>query len=265
MSPCRCWFRGSGWHLSAVRFVVSFRRGRDRGFPRPRGGRAGPVTVESSLWRLPAIRKLVLLTLLGFTGFAATLASLPWWAVHGGASPSAAGLVTTVMLGVTVVVQFLVPDGGAPAGDGPHAGDRGLRVGCAVAAVSAEHGSGADAGGQRRPRHRIRGVDGHGAALTAVLAPPARHGEAVGLYGLASPRPTCWWCPGPWRWRRTSPSGRSSCWRLVRCWLFRSALAIGVDQQPTGRPRAGGPSRRGAGPRCCRRSSCWRSPWPAGE
>ncbi|HSU08262.1 MAG TPA: hypothetical protein VLK57_03595, partial [Pseudonocardia sp.] len=66
-------------------------------------------TVESSLWRLPAIRQLVVLTLLGFTGFAATLASLPWWAVHRGASPTAAGLVTTVMLGVTVVVQFLVP------------------------------------------------------------------------------------------------------------------------------------------------------------
>ena len=61
------------------------------------------------MWRLPAIRRLVVLTLLGFTGFAATLASLPWWAVRGGASAAAAGLVTTVMLGVTVVVQFLVP------------------------------------------------------------------------------------------------------------------------------------------------------------
>ena len=64
---------------------------------------------DSALWRLPAIRKLVVLALLGFTGFAGALASLPWWAVRGGASPSAAGLVTTVMLGVTVLAQFLVP------------------------------------------------------------------------------------------------------------------------------------------------------------
>ena len=57
----------------------------------------------------PAIRKLVLLTLLGFTGFAATLASLPWWTVRNGVPQSAAGLVTTVMLGVTLLAQFLVP------------------------------------------------------------------------------------------------------------------------------------------------------------
>jgi hypothetical protein len=55
--------------------------------------------------------------------------------------------------------------GGAPARDRPHAGDRRLRVGRAVAAVSGEHGSGADAGGQCRPWHRIRGADGPGGEL----------------------------------------------------------------------------------------------------
>jgi MFS family permease len=68
-----------------------------------------PWVAETSLWRLPAIRKLVVLTLLGFTGFTATLASLPWWAVQAGAPQSAAGLVTTVMMGVTVLAQVLVP------------------------------------------------------------------------------------------------------------------------------------------------------------
>ena len=88
---------------------MSFRRGVGRWFPVRQVDAPGRAAVESSLWRLPAIRELVLLTLLGFTGFSATLASLPWWAFRAGASPSAAGLVTTVMLGVTVVVQFLVP------------------------------------------------------------------------------------------------------------------------------------------------------------
>src|SRR6185295_8669574 len=108
----RCRWRLGGvatWqHLGGarrVRNVVSFGRGRWL----PARQAPSSSSVESSLWRLRTVRELVLLTLLGFTGFSATLASLPWWAVHGGASPSAAGLVTTVMLGVTVVVQFLVP------------------------------------------------------------------------------------------------------------------------------------------------------------
>ena len=89
-------------------------------------------------------------------------------------------------------------DGGAPVGDGPHVGGRGHRVGCAVSDVPAEHGSGADAGGQRRPRCRIRGVDGH----------------RVGFDGR--PRPAT----SSWRGRRSvrpggcraQPAGRARGW-----------------------------------------------------
>jgi predicted MFS family arabinose efflux permease len=148
------------------------------------------------LWRIPAIRTLVLLTLLGFTGFAATLASLPWWAVHGGASPSAAGLVTTVMLGVTVLVQFLVPAVERRIGTG-----RTLAIGLlALGAPSPLYLLSTDL----TPMLLVSAVRGIGfgvltvvgAALTAVLAPPARHGEAVGLYGLAVAVPNLLVVPG---------------------------------------------------------------------
>jgi predicted MFS family arabinose efflux permease len=145
---------------------------------------------------LPAIRELVLLSVLGFTGFSATLASLPWWAVHGGASPTAAGLVTTVMLGVTVVVQFLVPAVERRLGTG-----RTLAIGLlALGAPSPMYLLSTDLA----PMLVVSAVRGIGfgvltvigAALTAVLAPPARHGEAVGLYGLAVAAPNLLVVPG---------------------------------------------------------------------
>jgi predicted MFS family arabinose efflux permease len=155
-----------------------------------------PATTNSSLWRLPGIRKLVVLTLLGFTGFAATLASLPWWAVRGGASPSTAGLVTAVMLGVTVLVQFLVPTMERRLGVG-----RTLAIGVvALGAPSPLYLVSTDLA----PMLAVSAVRGIGfavltvigAALTAVLVPPARHGEAVGLYGLAIAAPNLLVTPG---------------------------------------------------------------------
>jgi predicted MFS family arabinose efflux permease len=148
------------------------------------------------LWRLQAIRELVLLTLLGFTGFAATLASLPWWAVHAGASPSAAGLVTTVMLGVTVVVQFFVPAVERRLGTG-----RTLAIGLlALGAPSAMYLLTTDLTSMLVVS-AVRGIGFGvltvvGSALTAVLAPPGRQGEAVGLYGLAVAAPNLLVVPG---------------------------------------------------------------------
>lgn len=192
----------------------------------------GRSTVEPSLLRLPGFRKLVLLTLLGFTGFAATLASLPWWAVHGGASPSSAGLVTTVMLGVTVVVQFFVPMVERLLGTG-----RTLAIGVlALGAPSPLYLLSTDL----VPMLAVSAVRGVGfgvltvvgAALTAVLAPPARHGEAVGLYGLAVAAPNLLVVPGA-----VALAQNVAFWPVVvlaTCPVLAVpfALMIGVDHQP---------------------------------
>ncbi len=175
---------------------MSFRRGVGGWFLARRVAASGRSTVESPLWRLQAIRELVLLTLLGFTGFAATLASLPWWAVHAGASPSAAGLVTTVMLGVTVVVQFFVPAVERRLGTG-----RTLAIGLlALGAPSAMYLLTTDLTSMLVVS-AVRGIGFGvltvvGSALTAVLAPPGRQGEAVGLYGLAVAAPNLLVVPG---------------------------------------------------------------------
>ena len=184
------------------------------------------------MWRLPAIRRLVVLTLLGFTGFAATLASLPWWAVRGGASPSAAGLVTTVMLGVTVVVQFLVPAVERRIGTG-----RTLAIGVlALGAPSPLYLLSTDLA----PMLAVSAVRGIGfgvltvlgSASTAVLAPPGRQGEAVGLYGLAIAAPNLLVVPGS-----VALAQNVAFWPVVvlaTCPVLAVpwALALGADHRP---------------------------------
>ena len=74
---------------------------------------------SESLWQLSAVRYLLAISVLGFASFCLTIASLPTWAVHGGATQATAGLVTTVMLGATVATQGLVPAMIARFGAGP--------------------------------------------------------------------------------------------------------------------------------------------------
>ena len=204
------------------------------------------LTAESPLWRLPAIRKLVLLTLLGFTGFAATLASLPWWAVQGGASPSAAGLVTTVMMGVTVVVQFLVP-----AMDRRFGAGRTLAIGVvALGAPSPFYLLSSDLA----PMLVVSAVRGVGfavltvvgAALTAMLAPTARHGEAVGLYGLAVAAPNLLVVPGAVALAQNVGFWPVAMLAAVPVLAAPLALTIGGDGQPRTGPAEAG-----------RRSAAW--------
>jgi predicted MFS family arabinose efflux permease len=190
------------------------------------------VSVEPGLWRSRAIRELVVLTLLGFTGYAATIASLPWWAVRGGASPTAAGLVTTVMLGATVVVQFLVPAVERRLGTG-----RTLAVGLlALGAPSLLYLLSTDLAALLLVS-AVRGVGFAvltviGATLTAVLAPPGRHGEAVGLYGLAIAAPNLVVVPGA-----VALAQNVAFWPvavLAACPVLAVplALAVGGDRRP---------------------------------
>lgn len=197
-------------------------------------------TADSSLLRLPAIRTLVLLTLLGFTGFAATLASLPWWAVRGGASPSAAGLVTTVMLGVTVVVQFLVPAVERRIGTG-----RALAIGLlALGAPSPLYLLSTDL----TPMLLVSAVRGIGfgvltvigSASAAVLAPPARRGEAVGLYGLAVAVPNVLVVPGAVALAQNVAFWPVVVLATVPVLAAPLAPALGADHRPQGvREKAG--------------------------
>ena len=124
-------------------------------------------------------------TTLGFTSFCLTLASLPVYAVAGGAAVSTAGLVTAVFLVVTVAVQVTIPALTARFGMGPvlvagllalglpsplYVLDDGLAWICVLSAV---RGAG------------FAVLTVLGATLAARLAPPERRGESVGLLGLA--------------------------------------------------------------------------------
>ncbi|HLS34530.1 MAG TPA: MFS transporter, partial [Brevibacterium sp.] len=65
--------------------------------------------MSGSVLRSPGMSLLVLMTFLGFSGFAALLPVAPLWAVHGGAGSVGAGLVNGVLMLVTVLTQLAVP------------------------------------------------------------------------------------------------------------------------------------------------------------
>ncbi|MGY1734790.1 MFS transporter [Geodermatophilus sp. SYSU D00684] len=143
------------------------------------------TTDRVSLWRLPAMRALVGATTLGFASYCLTLASLPAYAVAGGASADTAGVVTAVFLAVTIAVQSVVPALTARFGLGPVLAAGLLALGAPsplyalgdgvpwLSAVSAVRGAG------------FAVLTVLGAMLAAQVAPPERRGESIGLYGLA--------------------------------------------------------------------------------
>jgi predicted MFS family arabinose efflux permease len=146
---------------------------------------AGTAEVRTSLWRLPAMRALIGATALGFASYCLTLASLPAYAVTGGAGAEIAGVVTAVLLVVTVAVQSVVPALTERFGVGPvlavglvalgapsplYVVDDGLVW---LSAISVVRGAGFGV------------LTVLGATLAAQVAPPERRGESIGLYGLA--------------------------------------------------------------------------------
>ncbi|MGY1845978.1 MULTISPECIES: MFS transporter [unclassified Blastococcus] len=141
--------------------------------------------MPAPLWRSRGVRSLVGVTALGFVSYFLTLASLPTYAVAGGAPESTAGVVTAVFLVVTIAVQSVVPVLVDRFGTGPvfAAGLLALGVpapfyvlddGVAwISALSAVRGAG------------FAVITVLGATLSARVAPPERRGESIGLYGLA--------------------------------------------------------------------------------
>jgi predicted MFS family arabinose efflux permease len=144
----------------------------------------GAVAVQGSLVRSRGMQALIGVTVLGFASFCLTLASLPVYAVAGGASVSTAGVVTTVFLVATIAVQMTVPALSSRFGIGPVLVGGLVAMGIPsplyvlddsvawISGLSAVRGAG------------FAVLTVLGATLAARVAPPDRRGESVGLYGL---------------------------------------------------------------------------------
>lgn len=139
---------------------------------------------------------LVVVSVTGFSGYAALVAVAPAWAIEGGATEAGAGLVNGVLLGATVLTQTVVPRLTRSFGTGPVLVAGLLFMGLAapayavsaalpvVLAVSAVRGIG----------FGILTVTG--STIVAHLVPADRRGEAVGVYGLAVALPMLLLMPG---------------------------------------------------------------------
>ena len=145
----------------------------------------GTVEIEASLWRSPAMRALVGVTVLGFASYCLTLASLPTYAVQGGARESTAGIVTAVLLVVTIAVQAVVPALTARFGQA-----RVLVIGLVALGAPSPLYAVDDGLLWLSALSAVRGIGFAvltvlGATLAAQVAPIERRGEAIGIYGLA--------------------------------------------------------------------------------
>src|SRR3954452_18812313 len=139
----------------------------------------------ASLWRSAGMRALVGVTVLGFASYCLTLASLPVFAVSGGAAESTAGVVTAAFLVATIAVQLLVPWLTTRFGRG-----RVLVAGLLAMGVPSPLYVVSDGVAWISALSAVRGggfavLTVLGATLAARVAPPERRGESIGLYGLA--------------------------------------------------------------------------------
>jgi predicted MFS family arabinose efflux permease len=136
------------------------------------------------VWRLPGMGALVWLTGAGFGGFIALLSVAPLWVARGGAGEAGAGLVTGVLLLLTILTQPFVPLLLDRYGHGLV-----LAAGLAFLGLPAPFYGLSD---QLLPVLAVSAVRGigfgiltvTGSAVVAELVPQSRRGEAVGLYGL---------------------------------------------------------------------------------
>jgi predicted MFS family arabinose efflux permease len=148
------------------------------------------------VWRLPGMRPLVLLTAAGFGGFAALLPVAPLWVARGGAGEAGAGLVTGVLLLLTILTQPFVPWLLNRFGHGTV-----LAAGLVALGLPAPLYGLSD---QLAPVLAVSAVRGvgfgiltvTGSAVVAELVPLARRGEAVGVYGLGVAVPNLVILPG---------------------------------------------------------------------
>jgi Major Facilitator Superfamily len=131
------------------------------------------------------VTRMTLMAATGFTGFFVTLSALPAWIASHGASTASAGATTTVMLAATVVCQPLVPALLRRVSTTAVVAVGMVLLGApAPALIWASSGAGL---------YAICVVRGVGFAIFTIAGTvstgevaPGRHGEVVGIYGLAA-------------------------------------------------------------------------------
>ncbi|WP_307818122.1 MFS transporter [Janibacter endophyticus] len=152
-----------------------------------------------SVYRSPGMPALMLVTLVGFTGYAVLLPTAPLWAIRGGADLAGAGLVNGVVLLFTVLTQPVVPGLLRRVGWGPV-----LAVGVALMGLPSLAHLATDALTPTLVLSAVRGLGFGvltvtGSAAVAELVDPRRRGAAVGAYGLAIAIPQVALLPvAPW-------------------------------------------------------------------
>jgi predicted MFS family arabinose efflux permease len=151
---------------------------------------------RSSLWRLPAVRAMFAVTLLGISSYSLLLSSLPAYAAQAGAGLVAAGSATTAFLVVTVLVQGLVPAMVRRWGLGPV-----LVTGLVALGLPAPLYLVSDHVGWLVAVSAVRGVGFAvltvlGSTIAAQAVPPERRGESIGIFGLGAAIPSLVAVPG---------------------------------------------------------------------
>lgn len=148
------------------------------------------------MWRAPGMPALAVLSVFGFSGYAALLAVAPLWVVGGGATAAGAGLVNGVLLMATVLTQLAVPRSLATWGTG-----RVLIAGLLLLGAPAPAYLFSDGLGWALGLSAVRGMGFGiltvvGSTVVAQLVPAHRRGAAIGVYGLSVAIPNLLLLPG---------------------------------------------------------------------
>jgi MFS family permease len=148
------------------------------------------------VWRAAGMLDLAVLSVFGFSGYAALLATAPLWAVNGGATAAGSGLVNGVLLAATVLAQLAVPRALVSWGTG-----RVLVAGLLLLGVPAPGYLLSDRLGWVLGLSAVRGLGFGiltvvGSAVAAHLVPASQRGAAIGVYGLAVAVPNLLLLPG---------------------------------------------------------------------
>ncbi|MFI9489725.1 MFS transporter [Promicromonospora sp. NPDC052451] len=201
-----------------------------------------PASPNQPILRVPGVRPLVFLSLLGFAGYALLLPTAPLWAVHGGADEGGAGLVNAVLMLATVLFQTTVPWALRRVGWRTTLVAGVLLLGLPSLALVLT-----DQLGWILAASAVRGagfaiVTVCGATAIAELVDAARRGRAIGVYGLAvaAPQvlltPTAAWIAGSVDFRVVFVAGALPALAVP----FAAALGRRLDATPGHAPAAGG-------------------------